>query len=169
MSRRGSAEDTLDFIDEWVERLGWALMHVGGDVVSWTYTVGLLAGYDHPELIIMGLIPRAAAGFLNAIGEEIAAGRRFYPDGEIHEFNGVPVRFGRVDPEHWETARFAMWETYYDDRGGRPPVPLAIQVLWDDDDGHFPGDPAYDPRCEILQPLLAVPPSKFPEDMPWGT
>jgi hypothetical protein len=45
-----------------------------------TYSIGLFANYDHPELIMFGL--NKASAIINEIRDHVAAGRKF-ADGDI--------------------------------------------------------------------------------------
>jgi hypothetical protein len=46
-----------------IDRYGWFIQYVEVDPITraWAYTIGLSAGFEHPELIIAGVRPEGAA------------------------------------------------------------------------------------------------------------
>jgi hypothetical protein len=118
-----------------IERYGWSIVGVeAGPRIGWAYTIGLLEGFDQPELVVVGVEWPASADLLNRLGERAAAGASLHP-GMI----GPPpdhAGFGAVAPEHWKArSTFAGWQSYYEWRGGPPADPVAVQVF-------VPGEPA---------------------------
>ena len=145
--------DTMTPVDELlfgmhstIEQFGWMLMSVFGDRrhPPWTYTIGLSRRCSHPELVLMGLPTCCAGEVLNQLGTRVEAGDRLdlLPDGET-TVEGWPYRVVSVHPKQWGTDLFAAWLNYYGTLGCVPD-PAALQVVWADDAGRFPGDPAFD-------------------------
>jgi Domain of unknown function (DUF4262) len=64
-----------------VRRCGWHCLHVsprlGEKGASFTYTLGLVASYGHPELMIFGLGREKSHGVLAECVDMIKSGRRF--------------------------------------------------------------------------------------------
>ena len=74
---------------------------------------------------------------------------------------GQPVRFVSI-PAEWAGGGenpMGAWFRHYG--VGRPelPPPDAVQLVWGDDDDHFPGDPRCDPIVAAAQPHGAAPAS----------
>ena len=64
----GASLDEARFnIHRIIDRYGWFIQYVEGAPVTraWAYTIGLSAGFEHPELIITGVKPETAARTLN--------------------------------------------------------------------------------------------------------
>jgi Domain of unknown function (DUF4262) len=134
-----------------IRKFGWHIEYVGGgccDVPGcdggdpssqrFAYTVGLF-GLGHPELLIFSVTPRAAAGFLNDLGNRIRDGQDFVP-GQLLTFDGCPRRaVVEVVPNPGQIV-FAANRHYQ-----RPPeasVPV-FQLSYDDRAGRFPWEADY--------------------------
>ena len=128
----------------------------------WTYTIGLVQSFSHPELVVTGL-PGAAGGLITDVVERIRDGQRFDADSTPLTLCDccTSVAFGAVHTAQWEFGRFNQWLNYYGRLGGELPIPDAVQVLWHDEEGRFPPDrdfcPAHGGTC---QPLLDEPPKR---------
>ena len=87
-----------------IDRYGWFIHYVEVKPVSraWAYTIGLSAGFDHPELIVAGVRPETAAGTLNSLGEMIRAGERFTPGHCLVDPAGEHTHLAEVHPRHFE-------------------------------------------------------------------
>jgi hypothetical protein len=150
---------TLAWIDqvdaertEMIRKHGWMIQYVGGGGCTapgheddpqdheppFAYTIGLF-GLDHPELLVFGLPPQAAADVLNAFGERIRQGENLMP-GQVYTLSGTHHRFVvEVVPNPGEIA-FGANDFYQ-----RPPeysVPVH-QISYDDGCGVFPWDEGY--------------------------
>jgi hypothetical protein len=112
-----------------IEQYGWAISGVeAGSGLGWAYTIGLLEGFDHPELVVIGLGWPGGGNLLNQLGERVAAGQLLYPGLSTYRADGV--EFGAVAPDQWKTqSTFAGWQGYYEWRGGAPADPFAVQVF----------------------------------------
>lgn len=130
----------------------------------WTYTVGLMAAVQ-PELVVMGLCPTDADHVVHRLADRRRQGERLPVDEPI-DVDGVPVRLRDV-PDEWlqyDPSRMAWWFAWNrsrDDRFGE--LPVVQQIVWPDDDGRFPDDPACEWHVVEQQPVLAVDPFSFPE------
>jgi Domain of unknown function (DUF4262) len=144
---------------ERIERNGFTMLGVEG-ARTWTYTIGLQAGFDHPELVMTGIDPRGANRVLTDVAQRVMAGERFDSASPELDLGYVPVRFGEVHPRQWALGRFNGWLNYYawlDE--GRPHCD-AVQVMWPDDELRFPPDPDFCHEHGDCQPLLSIPPTR---------
>jgi hypothetical protein len=132
----------------------------GPEARSWSYTVGF-AERGHPEVVTFGLHPGDAVKVSNLVRNEELAGAVVRPRDEM-PLLGQTVRFAEV-PEEWAAGAenpMGAWFRHYEP--GRPALdpPIVVQLLWQDDDGRFPGDPGCDPIVAAAQPtgeMLASP------------
>jgi hypothetical protein len=126
-----------------ITRCGWHSTGVGG---GFLYTTGL-AGRGHPELVIAGLPPDTAHGLVASAYDVILAGTALGP-GEVYEgiIVGFPVRFADVDQDSCRHPLSVTTRFY-----GRQ-VP-ALQLLWPDPQGRFPGEPYCDRRMAAAQDI----------------
>lgn len=129
-----------------VRQYGWYIQYVfsctikGSDEEGppFAYTVGLF-GLNHPELLILGVPPEVAAGILNTLGDRIRAGEVLLPNFVVTFDDNAWKIVPEVVPNPGEILFVA--NSYYD----RPPwasVP-ALQLSYDDREGHFPWEPQY--------------------------
>jgi hypothetical protein len=111
-----------------IEEYGWSVVGVEGPAgVGWAYTIGLLEGFDHPELVVVGLDWPDCGQLLNGLGDQVAGGRLLYPGLEDPD---ECLEFGVVAPDQWKAKdTFAGWLGYYEWRGGMPADPVAVQVF----------------------------------------
>lgn len=126
----GASLDEMRFsLHAKIERFGWALQYVsdGRTAQSWCYTVGL-AGFDHPELVVVGLEAKAAAGLLNAIGGSIRAGERLNQGEHVVDEEGREFHLSQVHSAHFARGLFAVWVDYYKALG-RHPIQAAFEVV----------------------------------------
>jgi hypothetical protein len=129
-----------------VERYGshvvWVTPRPGVDD-GFSFTIGLLHNFDHPELIVFGQKATWQLALLNALREEIRAGRRFAP-GETCErvLPNYTLAFRTVPPELVE--EHFGWALWFYRNLDRVHLPLrALQVVWPDMQGYLPWEPGY--------------------------
>jgi len=108
-----------------IARNGWAVQAVSGSQgrAPFAYTVGLVA-MGLPELLVTGLKPAAAGALLNAVGA--APGLR---PGELLEVDGRQLEV--VHLPHPEAHLYVAHNLYGENL-------RAMQLVWQDDRGHFP-------------------------------
>ncbi|HEV3226318.1 MAG TPA: DUF4262 domain-containing protein [Acidimicrobiales bacterium] len=134
---------------------GFTMIGIEGSP-TWTYTIGLVPSFGHPELVMTGVSMPTAADLLTAVVERVREGVRFDTDSPpLSLCSCTSVAFGAVHPAQWERGRFNGWLSYYDWLGEDLPSPDALQVLWPNKAGRFPPDPDF---ClqhgDACQPLL---------------
>ena len=124
-----SEEDFNRNIAEKIDEYGWFITGVepSPGELWWLYTVGLLEGFGHPELVLIGLPQHQVMRILNGLGNEIRAGARIDPNNPGNRSDGLT--FGPVAPEQWRLGTFAGWTDYYRWRGEGPDDPSAVQVF----------------------------------------
>lgn len=132
----------------------------------WSYTVGR-SSVGREELVTTGLFNVAVIGYLTHLVAEHLDNVGFPapdPVGGVIEVLGLPFRLDRV-PRDWvlhDPSRIARWFDRFE-RPGKPlDVPGLVQIVWPDEEGHFPDDPL----CGVLererQVLLAHDPLSYP-------
>jgi hypothetical protein len=136
------------WLRETIRTHGWAIQAVSADPDQWqppfAYTVGLTR-FGHPELIVFGLPGPAAAALLNSLGTRARSGlriadRALFAPGAI---GPRAVRIARLpNPDQ---VLFTAVSRY-------GPRVSALQVLFADENGVFPGEQGY-LEPEWLQPL----------------
>jgi Domain of unknown function (DUF4262) len=127
-----------------ITRCGWHATGVFGGGGSFMYTTGLTTG-DHPELVIAGLPPETAHGLIAAAVGVIRSGVPLAPGRDYAEIaTGFPVRFAEVDQDACEHP-LSVTNRHY---GRRVP---ALQLLWPDPEGRFPGEDGCDPKMAAAQ------------------
>lgn len=140
-----SFDDLARHLDQDLESLGRAFVGVDGPgpggVGGWTYSIGLLERFEHPELVVTGqCCLECAAAMLGDVAALVTAGDHFQPGDQLSLGEGREVRFGSVHADHWLTDRFNIWLEYYDRKPWAPPPQRALQVLWLDDRGRWQDD-----------------------------
>jgi hypothetical protein len=144
------------FVERCVEEFGWAVEIVPEgdteDQPAFAYTVGLMANFGHPELIVFGLEGEDMHTILNSLGERVKAGETLAVGAPISDVleGGVQVMLRPVaDPKSYDDhVGYAI--AYYEGRD----FPL-LQLVWPDEQGRFPGEEGVDPVVATAQPLLA--------------
>jgi hypothetical protein len=124
-------------IDNWfletralIERHGWFVQAVFDDAHVWAYTVGLSAGFNHPELIVANICcSSCACAILNSIGELVREGRHLDHGDLLADPAGEPVRLSNVDRGNFETGVFAAWSGYYRFFGPPYPEERALEIV----------------------------------------
>lgn len=133
-----SYEQLLEDTGERIERIGFTMVGVEADPdhPPWVYTIGLVEGYDHPELTMPGIPIQLAAEVVSALATRVLDGECIVPGVDVH-FDGLPFHVSQVDQQLWAGDRFNQWRAYYDWVGDPPPMPSAVEVIpcgsWHDD------------------------------------
>ena len=137
--RHGCAHDVAEY--------GWHCVGVL-DAPPFTYTVGLFATYNHPELTVAGLPPQTAHAVLAAAVRVIASEAQLADGQERTDIlDGFPARFRALVPADCSVS-FAVANDFY----GRDDIP-RLQLLWPDQAGHFPSAAACVPDIAAAQDL----------------
>ena len=127
-----SDDEIHDHYEEVIAEYGWMVQHVGGGSLSrppWSYTIGLSQGWDHPELVAVGLPTRNAHGLLNELGRQVRGGTIFEAGATASNPDGtLEVGFVEVHPLLWEGPLLVGWLDYYESRGLAPDQ-RALQVV----------------------------------------
>jgi hypothetical protein len=139
-----------------VEEYGWSGMSVAprvdsDDAEEWfTYTIGLSRSYSWPEIVCFGVDAKAAHGILtDAIAECKERNIPPHPGMLLHKtLGGLDAMLvnGSAIPDPYLGS--AIWYARYI---GLDVPPEKLQLLWPDENGRFPGDPACDPEVRQLQ------------------
>jgi uncharacterized protein DUF4262 len=146
--------DFLATIMSNIERVGWMAIGVMPTIddplhTPFTYSIGCYGHDGHPEFIVLGLNPSLAHVLLDGLCRRVAAGERF-ADGEADDkvLEGYPVRFKALPPDgtplNWA-------RNYY----GVEELP-ALQIVWPDKEGRFPGEEGCEPQYVTAQEIEAV-------------
>ena len=145
-----------------VEKHGTHVFQISGDREDdgFSYTIGLLYRYDHPELIVFGQKPDWQHWLLNALRDEVQAGARFEPDTACTTvLDGFRLTFKAVPVEQLpEYFGWALW--FYRDVAPDASPLRALQVVWPDLADVLPWEPGY--RAGYRQPILDGTPSTAP-------
>lgn len=136
----------LERVRRTVAARGWVVQGVtaeAGDDVPFAYTVGMIpAGL--PELVLSGLPMEVLHELINIaadahLGQELTAG------GTAEGLASVPLRVIACDPG----APVGVARALYG------PAVTAVQLVWPDRDGAFPGEPGW--RTAARQDLFGTP------------
>jgi hypothetical protein len=140
MSPQPSSDVERQVVDD-VAKFGWhgVSRFPGGAEIDHYYTVGLQQTYGHPELVISELAGDIAHGMARSAVEAIEEGTAF-SHGQRSDaiLEGYDVAYAAIEPitaGRW--LPLAAW--YYEDRPWR-----ALQLVWPDRAGRFPGQNGYD-------------------------
>ncbi len=133
--------------------------------VPWVYTVGLLKTLKHPELIVFGLSPGGGYGGIGAAVDEIRSGRvRIEGRDRPFVIDGVRACLIPVLEEYWKyPCDYLLGASHYYAATGASYDPKALQLVWADEQGHFPWNPQFDSDLSGRQPLLDRPGAFSPE------
>lgn len=145
MSGFDDRDEYLVGVEAKIAEHGWAVQGVGaGDgEPAFAYTVGLV-DQGRPELVMFGLPMNVMHVLLN----DLAASDLPAPGSLVHEVANMPLRLDVVDPAR--SSEFLTVAAAH----ARGTVD-AVQVVWPDREGRFPGDPGFDVELGKAQPLLS--------------
>jgi hypothetical protein len=134
-----------------IERVGWSCIGVmptvddPPDEPSFSYTIGLREQGDHPELIIAGLPYKVAHTILTTAFALIKEEGIVFTDGtysdDLFERYRAVFRSMPPDGKPLNVARLYYGTEELD----------ALQIVWPDRNGWFPGDPECDPQIAQRQ------------------
>jgi hypothetical protein len=130
---------------------GWHCVNIIEDdgCPPWSFTIGLYESYGFPELIVIGRSRATAHAMLNTLADDIEMNDPpdlTDPDG--HLLLGMKCHFLEVHTRYYsDYVGFAKW--FYRKRS----FPL-YQIVWQNDQGRFPWDPAAGRSFKEWQPVL---------------
>ena len=147
------SNETLEQIEKYVAGTGWYVIKVmegpAGEP-AFAYTIGLTATFGHAELIILGLDLDDMHLILNDIAEAIKQGRTYSAGSVIHDVLVEADCLISNVLQEWRDEYLLLAQSYYGEREFS-----ALQCLWPDGAGRFPGDPDFDIELIRSQPLLS--------------
>jgi uncharacterized protein DUF4262 len=134
-----------------VKKYGWHVVKIleKDETPGWAFSVGLFRNFNHPEIIVFGLNDEVAHYLINAIGEQVRAGKTVSVDGLYPDLiDTYSCTFKPVN-EVWydDFLGYANW--FY----GEQNYPV-LQCIWPDKRHRFPWDPQFNPAWLWAQPLL---------------
>jgi hypothetical protein len=139
--------DFENWLVETVDRVGWAVLSVSpraqsDDAQEWfSYTIGLTRTFGWPENICFGLSAETRTLMLNDAVEECRS-RGIEPAPGLRlstVLQGFDVKLGagaRIPHDYFGSA------AWFNRNHGLSQQVSRVQLLWPDDQGQFPGDPA---------------------------
>jgi len=134
-----------------IKDYGWHFTHVFGDDngPSFSYSVGVLASYNHPEIILFGLPQEAAHGLVSLIASRAATGDPVdlsLPSDEIIPgFSCVFVKVSRANRQEYALSDCWLYQ------GSNFPM---YQLVWASTEGLFPWHPDAPESFRWSQPVL---------------
>jgi hypothetical protein len=112
------------------------------------YSIGLFHSFAHPEVLLVGLDLDLMHRLINDIRDHIRAGALFSAGSRSSAIlKGLDCEFRSVAPAHYPNLfGRAIWFYSGED------FP-AVQCVWPDRQGRFPGQPDFDSTFRNIQPL----------------
>ncbi|HEY0452629.1 DUF4262 domain-containing protein [Actinophytocola sp.] len=140
-----------------VQEHGWSVVAVAEEheLPGWAYSVGMWHSMRGPEVCMFGLRGRDMHAWINAVGQQVAAGQALAVGPRLGVLDGFPVMVRAVH-ESWHGDLFGVALDFY---RSAPPV---LQLIWPDRHGVFPWEPGAGQRCRAHQPLLWLPKADHP-------
>ena len=140
-----TVQEWLDAVREMVQKHGWAVQFVESDRMAYAYTVGLHER-GLPELLVTGLSPKRATHLLNSVADYLVDGGKPLPGELISIAGGPPLEVVQVQhPDAHMNVAVALYG----------PDVRALQLVWPDDQGRRPWDPAFS-NGKARQSVLGV-------------
>jgi hypothetical protein len=144
-----------------IEEFGVSILSVAPRVNEegnfWTYSIGFWQQYRHPEVIIIGLGSKTAAGMINEMNWRIRDQGESFRDGTSSSdlLSGDYMCYLQsVEPANYNDFVTGNSWFYGDDT-----FPL-VQVIWPDMDRTYPWQENADPDFVSCQPLLCALPKR---------
>ncbi|MEP7201670.1 MAG: DUF4262 domain-containing protein [Ilumatobacteraceae bacterium] len=101
---------------------GWSVAAVEEDP-PWSYSIGVLEKFAHPELVVMDMEIQAAGSLINYVGSQVRDGGGFL-DHDALRAEGI--RLVDVHERHMRSRLFKSWTRYY---GEQPQAGDFVQIL----------------------------------------
>ncbi len=146
---RNPADDRVVIRD--VNTVGWhvACVEPAGAHHGWAFSVGFVQTFGHPEVAVFGLPADVLRALLDAIGQQLRAGRTF-PDGHVDAALAPPYPcVFRAVHVGWHPVALPSAAWFYGERAF-----TAVQLFWPDRAQRLPWDAGFDPDLAAFQPLL---------------
>jgi hypothetical protein len=137
-----------------IARFGWHVVKVMEDEVgpAHAFSIGLWERHRHPEIVVVGPDLDVLHRLVNAVGEDVRAGRRFEAD---HAYPGIVAGlaccFRAVHRANYRD--FLGYAGWYYGGAGFP----ALQCVWPDPAGRWPWDAGFAGELAAQQPVLSEP------------
>jgi hypothetical protein len=114
---------------------------------AFAHSIGLYHKFRHPEILVVGLDLLLMHRLINDMRDLIREGTHFAAGSRSSEvLTGLDCEFRAVAKSHYaDLFGYARWFYHGDD------FP-ALQCIWPDPEGHFPGQPDLDPAFHDVQP-----------------
>ena len=147
----GEDESEQKVIDD-IAAYGWHCVNIlaEGDLLPYSFTVGLFHSYGHPELIIFGLRSEVAHQILAIAADAAKSGAPLdlsQPTDEL--INSYSCCFAQVPlTEYRDHVGYCRW--FY--QGNEFPL---YQIVWPSRAGLFPWHPDATPEFRSIQPVIA--------------
>lgn len=130
---------------------GWHVINVLPELDSpaFSYSIGMFATLEHPEVIIIGLSSSSAHGIINGLGDQVREGKRFAA-GNVYDdlLEGYKATFRVVPAAQFRNyLGYARWYYEGDDFA-------ALQLVYPDSQGRWPWDPAATADFRQSQPVI---------------
>ncbi len=134
-----------------IEKYGLQVISINATdyLPSFTYSIGLLQTYQHPEVICFGLKIDLMHVLINDVAEIVKREGKIEV-GKIYSnlFEGFDAQFVEVDPRN--TGDYFQFGLKYYQRRQIP----AMQLVWPDDANRFPWEANFQENLIYKQPLL---------------
>jgi hypothetical protein len=153
MKRRRTEREHDSKTQRAIKEYGWqvtCVLEELPDYPGFGYTVGLTETWNHPEVIVFDLLVDDANGVLNALARVVQGGTRLEAGMRIPDIlEGVDVEIRAVLPR-WRDEYLLGACTRYGVENFD-----AVQCVWPDQEGRFPGEFGADAEFLRFQPILA--------------
>ncbi len=130
MCAGATIEDARRRLHETIVTDGFALMPVGSNMRDrgFAYTIGLVDGFAHPELVVVNHPLDEAVQVLYTLGKRVTNGDRLKASDGVSCLGGE-VGLVEVHPEHFRRGLIASWFDYYGAALRHDLEPSALQVV----------------------------------------
>jgi hypothetical protein len=134
---------------EKIAKFGFTVVAVGttDDKRGWAYTIGLVDNFDHPELVVAGVLRRNAGRLVAELGERVVSGLRLDPSTSPMLLHEAEVGIRPVHERHLHGDLVSAWHWYHEEVGRWEVEPRAIQLVVPDG-GHCYRHQTTQPRLD---------------------
>jgi hypothetical protein len=129
----GTIEQLNQLLHEQIRTKGFALSPVGSgwNAHGFAYTIGLVDGRDHPELVAVSCQLLDTVAALDELAQSVVQGVRFEPGGTAIVGDAV-VGFREVRTRHIQRGLMDGWFSYYREVGHYDLEVRVLQVVLPD-------------------------------------